>query len=298
VEQSERCRIYITLNTSIYTLVPDIQDLLKRKGWFSAELQHKFSDDIAERAARQFNKVQTTGTLRLSSMGDRCPRALWHSIHTPGEAEPLPAWAEFKFAFGDVIEALAIQLARAAGHHVVGEQDELELDGVKGHRDCVIDGCLVDVKSCSGRQFVKYKQKTIEQSDGFGFLSQLDGYTVASASDPLVTVKDKGYILAIHKELGHICLYEHKIRKEDICRRVAAYKAICAESTPPSCRCGTTSHSFGNTRLDVRASYEPYKWCCFPELRCFLYSDGPVYLTTVKRIPDVPEINRAGEIIR
>ncbi len=288
------------MNTSIYTLVPDIQDLLKRKdSWFTDELCRGLSGQLAQSLPKTLGRTERTPALRLSGMGDRCPRALWHSIHTPNEAEPLPPWATFKFAFGDMIEALAIQLARAAGHHVVGEQDELELDGIKGHRDAVIDGCLVDVKSCSGRQFLKYKQKTIEQSDGFGFLSQLDGYTVASASDPLVLVKDKGYILAIHKELGHICLYEHKVRHEHIKSRVAAYKEFVGRSIPPDCTCGTRTHgASGNVQLDVRASYEPFKFCCFPNLRTFIYADGPVYLTTVRRIPDVPEVNKAGEIIR
>src|SRR6266849_6159935 len=40
-------------------------------------------------------------------------------------------------------------MAKAAGHEVLGEQDELTLDGVVGHRDCVIDGCIVDVKTTS-----------------------------------------------------------------------------------------------------------------------------------------------------
>lgn len=281
-------------------MVPDIQDILKRKdGWFTAELAEKYSKAIAAGAYQQFNKTLEPPRLRLSGMGTRCPKALWHSIHTPAEAEPLPAWAEFKFAFGDLIEALAIQLAKAAGHEVTGEQDELELDGIKGHRDAVIDGAVVDVKSCSSRQFIKYKQKTIEQNDGFGFLSQLDGYAVASADDPLVTIKDKAYILAIHKELGHVCLYEHRVRSDSIRQRVAECKRVVGRNTPPTCTCGTVKHgASGNVRLDVRASYEPFKYCCNPNIRCFLYSDGPVYLTEVRRLPDVIEVNRAGQIIR
>jgi hypothetical protein len=288
------------LTKSIYTLVPDIQDLLKRKdGWFTDELRDAFSMDTGRRLQKQLGRQDSLRTLRLSGMGDRCPKALWHSIHTPEEAEPLPAWAEFKYAFGNVIEALAIQLARAAGHDVQGEQDELELLGIKGHRDCVIDGCLVDVKSCSGRQFAKYKNKTVENNDGFGFLFQLDGYSLACASDSLVVVKDYAYILAIHKELGHVCLYEHKTRPAAIKERIIEYKRVVKLATPPPCTCNTMGYGgSGNVKLDTRASYEPFKYCCFPNLRCFLYSDGPVYLTQIRRIPDVPEVNRDGKIIR
>lgn len=280
--------------------MPDIQALLKRKdGWFTDELSRQLSGSIANGLSRTLGKPEGTPTLRLSGMGDKCPRALWHSIHAPELAEPLPSWATLKFAFGDVIEALAINLARAAGHDVQGEQDELELDGIKGHRDCVIDGAVVDIKSCSGRQYLKYKQKTAAQNDGFGFLSQLDGYAVASASDPLVTVKDKAYILAIHKELGHVCLYEHVVRPGSIRQRIAEYKSVVAHEHPPECTCETRPYgSSGNIALSSRASYNAFKWCCFPELRCFIYSDGPVYFTTIRRLPDVPEVNRLGQIIR
>jgi hypothetical protein len=287
------------LTKSIYTLVPDIQDQLKRKdAWFTDELCRGLSGQLARSLPRTLGGTERTPTLRLSGMGDRCPRALWHSIHSPNEAEPLPPWATLKFAFGDVIEALAIQLAKAAGHDVRGEQDELELLGIKGHRDCVIDGCLVDVKSCSGRQFAKYKNKTVENSDGFGFLFQLDGYSLACDSDSLVVVKDYAYILAIHKELGHVCLYEHKTRPVAIKERIVEYKRVVKLATPPPCECKTMGYGgSGNVKLDTRASYEPFKYCCFPNLRCFLYSDGPVYLTQVRRIPDVPEVNRHGQII-
>ena len=48
------------------------------------------------------------------------------------------------YAFGHMIEGLAIGLAKASGHEVLGEQDEIYVDGIRGpHRDCVIDGCVV-----------------------------------------------------------------------------------------------------------------------------------------------------------
>lgn len=262
-------------------------------------LAKELGDGVSKKIREQFEKEQTP-SLRLSGMGSRCPCALWHSIHTPGEAEALPPWAHNKFSLGHFQEVYGIILCKAAGHEVVGEQHECELDGIKGHLDAIVDGCVLDFKSCSGRQYLKYKTRTVglEGVDTFGFLSQLDGYVSASCNNDLVTVKDKGYIFALHKELGHVCLYEHNVRTSSIKQRIAEYKSVVARDTPPDCTCETTSFgSSGNIALGTRASYEAFKWCCWPKLRCFLYSDGPAYLTKVVRKPDVPEVDRYGKII-
>jgi len=231
-------------------------------------------------------------------MGPKCPRQLWYSIHRPELAEPLPPSAVVKFTYGYLLEALVISWAKAAGHEVTGEQDELVVDGIKGHRDCVIDGCLVDVKSCSSIAFRKIKDGLLAQDDSFGYLDQLDGYLVGSRNDPLVRVKDRGYILAVDKQLGHLALYEHIGRPEGVRQRIADYKRIVNGSSPPPCTCECMPDGqSGNIKLGVKASYSPYKWHCFPHLRCFIYAKGPVYLTKVVRKPDVIEIDQHGKIV-
>jgi hypothetical protein len=236
--------------------------------------------------------------LRLSQMGPRCPCALWHSIHKPEEAEELPPWAEIKYSYGHVLEAMLIAMAKQAGHTVTGEQDELELDGIRGHRDCVIDGCIVDVKSASSRAFQKFKDGSIKEDDPFGYLVQLDGYLAASANDPLVTVKDTGYLLAVDKQLGHVCIYEHKLRETLVRSAIADAKRIVAASTAPACTCQSVQDGkSGNEKLDTKASYNIYKFACRPNLRTFLYADGPRYLTKVVRKPDVIEVDRHGKIV-
>ncbi len=224
-------------------------------------------------------------------MGPVCPRAFWYSIYHPELAEGLPPQAEIKYCYGHIIEQLVLQLARRAGHIIEGEQDELIVDGVKGHRDCVVDGCLADIKSMSTRGIEKLKNKTLAQDDPFGYLDQLDGYSLGSLLDPLVQVKDKAYIIGIDKTLGHMVLYEHNCRHENIRRRIEERKAIVGLNQPPPCECRTRAEgSSGNVSLDVRASYSPYKHQCFPHLRTFLYASGPVYLTKVMREPNVPEV--------
>lgn len=284
---------------SIHFVIPDIYKLLGGKdGWFRESLAAGFSAEVAERLGVHFNENASPPTLRLSQMGPRCPKALWHSIHTPGEAELLPPWAMLKFAYGHILESLLLTLAKAAGHQVTGEQDEVILDGIVGHRDAVIDGCVVDVKSASSRSFEKFKSGSIATQDSFGYLDQLDGYVTASFEDPLVTVKDRGYLLAIDKTLGHLCLYEHIVRKEHIHERIRSHKSIVGLSEPPRCECVTTADGkSGNIKLATTASYSAWKHCCFPKLRTFLYASGPVYLTKVIRTPDVMEIDKHGRAV-
>lgn len=291
---------------SIHTLVPDIYQLIQsndslksavKTEWFTPELSEHLSRDIARRLSDQMSgPAQERRTLRLSKLGPSCPRALWYSIHHPELAETFPPWVKIKFSYGHILEAYVIAMAKAAGHEVTGEQDALVLDDIVGHRDCVIDGAVVDVKSCSTFQFARYKSQTIQDDDAFGYLDQLDAYGTASIEDPLVRVKDKAYILAIDKTLGHITLYEHSIRSEAIRARIKAYKAIVQCERAPLCRCGTKPIGLsGNIGLDTKASYSPYKYVCFPELRTFLYASGPVHLTYVKRRPEVVEIDKRGQ---
>lgn len=287
----------------ISSLIRDIQAQLKLKGWVTPEISAELGREVAIRFEQQFNR-EHQASLRLSGMGLKCPCALWYSVHHPELAEELPPWAEFKYSFGHVIEAQAILLAKASGHEVTGEQDELVVDGVRGHRDCVIDGCIVDVKSASSISFNKFKSGAIAQSDDFGYLDQLDGYLVGSLDDPLVRTEDRAYILAIDKQLGHMCLYEHYIREKSIRERIATYKSIVARDKAPACTCGEVDDGkSGNVKLSTTAGYNRFKYCCKPHIRTFLYAEGPRYLTKVVRRPvrqdgtPIPEVDRHGNFI-
>lgn len=284
---------------SIQTLIRDVNDVLERNdGNFADHLSENLVREVGPRVAANFAPREGRATLRLSQMGSRCPRSLWASIHSPSSQEALPPHAKLKYTYGHLIEALLISLAKVAGHEVTGEGDELYVDGIKGHRDCVIDGCVVDVKSTSSLGFQKFKDRSIATNDPFGYLDQLDGYLVGSAQDDLVRVKDRAYLWACDKTLGHMCLYEHRIRKDHILQRINYYKSIVERDQPPACECHTVPDGkSGNIKLGTTASYNPYKHFCFPNLRTFLYASGPVYLTKVVRVPDVPEVSRNGVVI-
>lgn len=234
----------------------------------------------------RFGERKEPPTLRLSKMGPICPRHLWYSIHRPELAIPFRASTLITFSYGHTVEAMALALARAAGHEVTGEQDELTVLGIKGHRDCVLDGCIVDVKSCNKYIFQRLEEKTIREDDPFGYLDQLDGYLVGSADDDLVRVKDKAYIWGIDKVLGKMVLYEHTLRKDYILARVASHKRIVALNAPPMCTCEEVADGeSGNMCLGVKASYSPFKYECFPHVRTFIYSGGPRFFTRVVKRP-------------
>ena len=287
------------MTKSINKLIPDIYNLVRQKDeWFNDARANDFATSVARRLQTQLGAKPRAPSLRLSKMGQGCPRAFWYSLYHPELAEPLPPWAEIKYSFGHIVEALAITLAKSAGHTVEGEQEHVVLDGIAGHLDCIVDGCVVDVKSTSSRGFQKFKTGAIRYDDGFGYLEQLDGYVVACRDDPRVSQKHVGYILAVDKTLGHMVLYEHVVREEHIHERIRQVKQIAGLREPPTCECHTVADGkSGNRRLDMRASYSAYKHCCFPGLRTFLYSDGPVYLTHVGRKPDVQEVDRHGQIV-
>jgi hypothetical protein len=288
---------------SIHQLIPDIYKLLggKNDGWFTDDLSGDLARELGLVLKTNMGNRSPKRALRLSQMGIQCPHALWLSVHSPELAEPTQPWAIIKFSYGHIIESLILTLAKAAGHDVQGEQDEVTLDGVTGHRDAVIDGCIVDVKSAASRSFEKFKNRLLEQDDSFGYLDQLDGYVVGSYDDPLVSNKTHGYILAVEKQLGHLCLYEHRIREQSIRDRISYYRKVVASDVPPACSCGTVADGeSGNVKLDMRASYNPFKWECFPHLRAFLYSGGPRYLTKVVKQPKnkdgpIREVDKHGK---
>src|SRR5690606_19057418 len=125
--------------------------------------------------------------LRVSNLGTPCDRRLWFSINHPELAEPLEPHTRLKFLLGDVWEAVLLFLAKIAGHRVEGQQDEISLHGVLGHRDAVIDGTIVDVKSASSFSFDKFENHLKPEDDSFGYLTQINSYLEAAQDDPIVT---------------------------------------------------------------------------------------------------------------
>jgi len=280
----------------IKTLVEDMNEVIKGNGGWSGTISSIMGNNIAMTANQRFSKPQEPRSyLSLSSIGTPCKRKLWYKINQPTSADPLPANALLKFFFGDMIEELILAIVKAAGHEVKGEQDRLDVHGIKGHRDCVIDGITVDVKSASPFAFKKFKDGNLREDDPFGYISQLSSYVYAGQDDPLVTNKTHGAFLVIDKVNGHICLdmydftEELKTKEEEMLAAMELVKGEIPEDRIPPVPQSKTSP---NTKLDVSCSYCEFNKVCWPEARVFLYNTGPLYLVDVVNEPCVFELNR------
>lgn len=230
--------------------------------------------------------------LRMSNFGTKCDRKLWYSVNMPEAAEPLLPYVRMRFLYGDIIEEVVLSLAAEAGHSVEGQQDELELFGVKGHRDAIIDGVLVDVKSANSRSFAKFKKPFEEIKDDIWFSSYVDQLQMyLEASQPELTVKGVGAFLAIDKEMGHMTL--QMVRKEQIDwkEKIETKRKIVQEAKPPKREFSDEKDGeSGNRKLPTYCSYCQYKNTCWKGLRTFVSSAGPKHLTVVAREPNLLEI--------
>jgi len=283
------------MTKTIDTLVTDMEEVIYGlKGW-DYLVGQDMGARIAQLAKSRFDKPQEPrGYLSMSSLGTPCDRKLWYKINQTDTAIPLRANALLKFFYGDMIEELALSIAQQAGHTVEGQQDKMEAHGIKGSRDCVIDGMTVDVKSASPYSFKKFQEGNLREQDPFGYISQLSSYVYAAKDDPLVTNKTHGAFLVIDKVNGHICLdmydftEEMKTKEEEITR----IKEMVKTKAPPERGFEDVpqSKTSPNMKLGMECSYCEFKKACWPGLKMFAYSHGPTYLTKIKKPLKVDEV--------
>lgn len=238
--------------------------------------------------SRLRSRSDSRGGLRFSALG-RPNRQVWYDAHPfSGSTEELLPKTYLKFMYGDVIEALLLFLVKESGHTVEMEQAEVEVDGVKGHIDCMIDGVVVDVKSASPYGYKKFKDRTVTEDDPFGYVDQLSGY-----ANVLTPGKDAAW-LAMDKVSGDVCvspLSSTVIRHYQPAERIKELRDVIEQDEPPAyCYDDIPDGKSGNMKLPTGCSYCQYKFRCKPGVRTFLYSSGPRFLTVVAKTPDVPEV--------
>lgn len=265
----------------IKTLVPDIYALFEKNIVFDKEAVTEFGRALGEKLANRMSEERGKPTLRLSNLGTPCRRKLWYSVATPKLGEALPPATRLKFLFGDILEELLLFLARAAGHTVEREQETVEIEGVQGHIDAVVDGELVDCKSASTFSFNKFKSHELGNDDAFGYLTQGDAYATAIGSP-------RFHFLAIDKTLGHVALDTWDTGRINHKQAVAEVREILAQPVPPPRGYSDVPDGkSGNRKLGVACSYCAFKRACWPGLKEYHYARGPVYLTHVEREPRV-----------
>lgn len=282
-------------NKTLDTLIADIHGLFEVDHTINEDNLKAFADNIAESVKNRLEAIQTwdNPTLRVSKLGTP-NRKMWYEMNRTQENEnsTIDAATCLKFMYGDIVEELLLLMIKEAGHKVEGEQGEIEIDGVVGHRDCKIDGITVDIKSASSYGFKKFKDGTLHQDDPFGYIAQISTYCKADNSP-------YGAFLAMNKENGELTLLNiDPIDMINPSHRIAELREVIEQDTPPEEKCYAPKPfgKTGNMTLATGCNYCPFKEMCWSGanggngLRKFRYSNGIKYLTEVVNEPRVEEV--------
>lgn len=288
----------MTQNKHISTLVNDIYRLMETKEAeqsvdVEAEIE-KFGENMKALMRTEFarDRKRDNRTLRLSNIG-RDDRVLWNIVNGT-EKEEIQPHTYIKFMYGHLIEEMLLFLTRMAGHSVTHEQHQCEVEGIKGHMDCKIDGLVVDVKSASAYGFKKFKDGSLAMDDAFGYVDQIKAYAHACGEKQfgwLAMDKANGHLAVLKYDLEDTQAPVHKLIKEDIRERIKHVKEMVKGDEPKTLCSDTVEEKNGNMKLSVKCSYCPYKKHCYPNLRGFAYSYGVKFLDKVVNEPRVQEIN-------
>tara|TARA_Y100001963_G_scaffold22038_1_gene28730 strand:- start:2476 stop:3312 length:837 start_codon:yes stop_codon:yes gene_type:complete len=273
----------------INSLIEDIHTLVTEGvEETTPQFLEELGESIKNSIKHQMENRKGNTNLRMSNIG-KPDRQLWYQCNGT-KGEPLLPDTRIKFMFGDLVEALMLYLVKEAGHEVTHEQHEVQIEGIKGHIDCKIDGKVVDVKSASAFAFQKFKNGTLPEDDPFGYMAQISGYIHATEGS------NEGGFLALNKQSGAITYMPvEDMDMVNIKKRVKEIKKVVKQKEiPDRCYEPVADGKSGNMKLGVNCSYCDYKWECWPGLRLFLYRDKPRYLTHVEREPQesVPEVKR------
>lgn len=291
------------MTKTIDTLVPDIYELVKARGGWDKVVNDAFKDRLGGTVYQRLGPRNDTDrkyarkTLRMSNIGTPCARKLWYDQHLRTKPSEDRGPLVLMFLFGDILEDLLLSLAEAAGHKVEGHQDEMHFGGLTGHRDAVIDGVNVDIKSASPSGFQKFKDHSLPEEDPYGYIVQLCSYVAASKEDPLVTDKTGGAFLVINKVTGELCLDYYDFAQEGTLSKLESIyeqrKEVIKHHEPPPRKYQDLPHQkSGNRKLGFECSYCDFNTVCWPGLRAFKdYRGKPIYLSVVKKEPRQEEIN-------
>lgn len=280
------------MTKSLDTLIDDIYTTIHPEkenpnGEIDESVFEEFGEAMKEmlrtRLSPNGGQPETRSPLRFSGLGTP-DRKLWYQANRDKfPPEEMTGKTYLKFMYGDVLEVLLLALVKASGHKVEAEQQEVEVGGVKGHVDVIIDGVTVDVKSASPFGFKKFKDHSIFENDAFGYIPQLAGYSSELTPD------EGAAFLAFDKVSGELCITKmgQSIIEANLpAPTVEHQKSIIASETPPErCYDDIPDGASGNRKLDTPCSYCNFKHHCWPEMRTFLYSNGPRFLTVVKKRP-------------
>ncbi len=279
------------------TLIPDIYAMLERLNSnesiekdlypYMALFLSEVEDAVLHWATPEV-RTREDG-LRISNIG-KPDRQLYYDMRSDVK-ESKDSSVQMKFLLGHLLEQVVLLLVRASGHEVTRTQDEVEVDGIVGHMDAVIDGEVGDIKTASPFSFNKFVTGDIVEDDPFGYMAQIAGYEADNGTE-------NGGNLVINKVTGELTLFiPSDLDKPNIHNRIETVKEIInLDSPPPLCYPDTADGKAGNKVINRKCTFCPHKVVCRKGandgigLRTFKYSNGPKYFTEVIKEPRVDEI--------
>lgn len=270
----------------MHDIIARVQDLcndaLANKANVSDELIEEFGE-LAKQVLRKHFQPQPDRefTIRMSNIG-RPLCQLWMEKNGVQGESPSP-WEAIKFAYGDLVEALAYTLMRASGVNVEQYQTPVALEVgpyvVKGTLDTVIDGKVYDIKSASEWSFQNkfLDGSPMDGDDPFGYETQ--GLMYASA-----TGLPFGGWIVVNKSSGEWTICEYGLQGNPNGENQSSTSDEHLNKDELSIKINSLVHSSGfvrnfwsqpefyrkkatgNFTLTKTCEFCPFKWECWPGL--------------------------------
>lgn len=160
-----------------------------------AEQQENYIKEVKISCYNQFCSPTKRTHIGLSEIGKP---AVLLGLKALGVSEVVSPASKLRFHFGDVFEALIVQILISYGLEVTDVQKEVAYSGIPGHIDGIVNGdTVLEVKTMSDSYYQRF---TKQPDDSRGYLTQLNFYCHLLGL--------KGVWLCINKQTYELALIE------------------------------------------------------------------------------------------
>ena len=250
-----------------------LENAANGKSEMSDETIDRVASDVADALKRQFGSGNKRDAfkLRMSNIG-RPTCQLWFDKNKPEKALPKPTTFVMNMMIGDIVEAVFKAVLKEADvdfkdtNRVSLSVGDIDNTHISGSYDLIVDEAVDDIKSASDYSY-KHKfdsYESLEESDPFGYISQLAGYARAAG-------KKLGGWWVINKASGQ---FKYVKAKTDVPNQINKIRdtvetlikndfSRCFSPIPEKFRGKAT----GNYILDDSCKFCNYRFECWPSLK-------------------------------
>lgn len=285
---------------SIHTLVEDIYNVASPDSSYPMErnilehmlknMSHAVCDTSALGAPRQY-------FIRPSGVGKGL-RWHWFMNKYPDAGEVFDGRMMMLFLDGHIQEAKLLAYIKLAGHTVTHEQGKVELAGISGSCDCVIDGYLIDIKTASDYSFKKFEAGQIDlNNDPFGYIAQLSTYKQGLIAAG-VEIKGQGWLVYNKNDSKTVLHLIPDTQLVDATQKIEQIREAHKSDIMPEELCPGAepkAEPNGNLEMSFMCAYCPFKDKCWPDYQVYKYSNkNKLYVKVVKE----PRVDNVTKEIR